>query len=126
MGVAGLSAAYGGAVAGAVFHFKSPAGIAVMSFTVAGAGLGGKGGEFGGGYGAIEVEQPFSIDDLDGSTGGYATIGAGLLIGYSVTLISAYGSLGSMFTNQNVGGFCLSAGVGGLAGVGYWKCLGDY
>lgn len=124
LGVAGVG---GAAVVGGgeyLFHFRSPQGTAQFSLTVYGLGVGGAGGSVGGTYSRIEPETAFSVNDLDGCMGRFTTAGAGVVAGYSLAYISAFGiSVGNLFLSQNVGGFTVTAGAGALVGAGYWKFI---
>jgi len=75
----------------------------------------------------LDVNNPFSADDLDRSVGQIISLGAGAILGGELLLISGGISLfhGAFFRLCSVSGFKLGAlGVGGSITTGMWVRLG--
>jgi len=134
--VAGVAQVGGAATLGGgawMFEFKSTLAAVKQAFVFVGAGLG-VGGSVGGAsapdfsagtpsYTAITCDRAFSVDDLSGSAGRLTTAGAGLAVGYGVTIISAFNLRGSMFSSQECYGISIGVGAGAMTTVGYWHTL---
>ncbi len=135
-GVAGVAQVGGAATVGGglwMFEFKSVLAAARQPFVFIGAGLG-LGGSMGGAsapdmsagtpsYTSIACDRPFSVDDLSGSAGRLTTAGAGLALGYGVTIVTAFNWGGSMFSSQECYGISIGVGASAITMVGYWRAL---
>ncbi len=134
--VAGVAQVGGAATVGGgvwMFEFKSTLAAVKQPFIFVGGGLG-LGGSMGGAsapdmssgtpsYTALTCDRAFSINDLSGSAGRLTTAGAGLSVGYGVTIITAFNWGGSMFSSQECYGISIGVGASAITMVGYWHTL---
>jgi len=136
--VAGAAQVGGAAVVGGgVWTFIMQSAKANFSgmFTFTGYGLG-AGGSLGGAsmpdwqsgglsWTELECERAFSANDLDGSAGRLTTAGAGLSVGYGVTIITAFNWGGYMFSSQECFGGTIGVGASAITTAGMWHLLSE-
>ncbi|MBY6049775.1 hypothetical protein KUV47_20285 [Vannielia litorea] len=135
--VAGLAQIGGAAAVGGgvwTFEMRSATANHRGTYTFTGYGLG-VGGSLGGAsmpdfstgglsYTDLECERAFSADDLHGSAGRLTTAGAGLSVGYGVTIITAFNWGGYMFSSQECFGGTIGVGASAITTAGMWHRIG--
>lgn len=141
VGVAQVGAAVGVGVGVYLFEFRSRNADYRGVFNLFAGGIG-LGGNLGGGtapspgdvihnripdlWSNLRAVQPFSADDLHLSYGNYRSIGASLMVGYSLVRISGQTLFNNWFVDQNVSGWGIGgAGAGAVALGGLWVNLSE-
>ncbi|MGD0186230.1 MAG: hypothetical protein ABSC25_13400 [Roseiarcus sp.] len=137
----GVASIGGAVVVGAqviFFEFRSRAANCRATFLLIGGGLG-IGGDLGGAtapdpssivhnqnpdlWTNLKCDKPFSANDLDLAYAAMSGITVSGAYGYSLQGVSA-GLVTSLFTDQDVSGWCVGVGASATMMVGVWKQLG--
>jgi hypothetical protein len=138
-GVAQAGGAVGVAVGTSVWQFRSALANRQANFNFTGVGAG-VGGDLGGGvapspanvatntqpnlWTSLTCNTPFSLNDLNASSGRITSAGASAGIGYSAVFISA-GTFPSLFSSQNVSGWNTGVGANASVLLGMWNMMGS-